>query len=75
MAILRLLLQKGEDSCQKFISLVLKDPVVQETYPRLEAMDWASLDSPPPPFQKEPPCQARAQGIHARTHTHNVLMG
>ncbi|XP_056446619.1 uncharacterized protein LOC130382754 [Gadus chalcogrammus] len=48
-AILRLLMQKGEDCCQKFISLVLKNPEVQETFPRLKDLDWASLDSPPPP--------------------------
>ncbi|CAL8298366.1 unnamed protein product [Arctogadus glacialis] len=47
--ILSLLMQKGEDRCQKFISLVLKDPEVQETFPMLEDLDWASLDSPPPP--------------------------
>ncbi|CAL8298374.1 unnamed protein product [Arctogadus glacialis] len=35
--------------CHKFISLVLKAPEVQETFPRLKDLDWASLDSPLPP--------------------------
>ncbi|CAL8303220.1 unnamed protein product [Boreogadus saida] len=43
------MLKKGEDSCQKFISLVLKDPEVQDTFPMLKDLDWASLDSPLPP--------------------------
>ncbi|CAL8303215.1 unnamed protein product [Boreogadus saida] len=52
-------MQKGEDRCQKFNSLVLKDPEVQETFPRLEDLDWASLDSPPPPVPERTsmPCQ------------------
>ena len=44
-----LLLNKGEKACQKFVCEVLKNSEVEKTFPRLEELDWTSLDSKPEP--------------------------
>ena len=66
------LLNKGEKACQKFVYEVLKTPEVEETFPRLEGLDWTLLDSKPEPERTSMPGQGPR---YPRTHTHSVLMG